>query len=338
MGSRFFAAAVAALLLIASDAGAAEPVKLRIGWAQAPGHLAPLLDILATKHPDVFQHFAKSYVTEAIHFKGSTAQIQGIAISELEVAAFAPSSLALAITNAKLDVRVVSDVIQDGKPGYFDEPFLVLKDGPIKTIEDIRGKRIATNAMGSASDTAMRIMLRKHGIADNEFTSIEIDFVNMPAMIEGGKVDLIGALPQFMGDLNATGKYRTLYTAGESRGPAQTVLWAMRADFIKANRPALVDFFEDHIRAMRWFLDPKNREEALAIAIEATKQKRTALEYAFTSADFYRSPDCVPVIEAAQREIDESVKLKILPKSVTLAPTYVDLSLIEEAKKRIDGT
>jgi sulfonate transport system substrate-binding protein len=323
-------------LLAALSSAQADPLKLRIGWAQA-GHLAPMLDVLPAKHPEVMPHFGKSYVTEAIRFAGSTPQIQAIAINELEIAAFASSSLALAITNADLDMRIVSDLLQDGRKGNFDEPYLVRKDGPIKTIEDLKGKRVATNAIGSASDTAMRIGLRKHGIADKDIVTVETSFTNMLPMIEDGKVDLIGGLPQTLKDIEATGHYRILFTAGEARGPAQTVLWAMRADFIKAHRPALVDFFEDHIRAVRWFLDPGNRDEALAITQQVTKQKREELEFFFTKDDFYRSPDALPDLDAAQNEIDESVKLGILPKGVALVPTYVDLSMVHDALLRIDG-
>ena len=159
----------------------------------------------------------------------------------------------------------------------------------------------------------------------------------MLPMIADNKVDLIAVMPQFEHQLDETGKYRTLFTMGQAVGPAQTVLWAMNADFIKAHRPALVDFFEDHIRAVRWFLDPKNRTEALAIAVDATKQKPEDLAYAFTTKDFYRSPDCMPNMKAAQDEIESSVKLGVIPKEVKLEPTYVDLSLIKEAKQRIDG-
>src|ERR1700722_138476 len=245
MLGRFLAvvATLIATILAVAPAKADGPMRLRIGWAQAPGHLAPLLDILVKKQPDLFAHYGKSYTAEAVRFNGSTPQIQAIAVGELEIAAFAPSSLTLAITNANLDVRVVSDVIQDGRPGSYDEPYIVRKDGPIKTVEDLRGKRIATNAIGSASDNAMRMMLRKHGIQDAEFTTIEANFANMFAMIEDGKVDLIAGLPQYLHEIDATARYRTLYTAGDARGPAQTVLWAMRADFIAAHRAALVDFF-----------------------------------------------------------------------------------------------
>ena len=335
------AASAAALIAIASVAGipaqAQTPVQINVGWAQAPGHLAPLLDVLAQKHPEIMPHDSKTYVAKAVRFAGSTPQIEAMAANELEVAAFAPSSLALAITNAHLNVRVVADVIQTGTHGYFDQPYMVLKDGPIKNVADVKGKRIATNAIGSASDAAMRVMLHKHGVEDSQFTTVEANFANMVSMIEQNKVDLIAVMPQFEHRLDEAGKYRTLFTMGQAIGPSQTVLWAMREDFIEAHRPALVDFFEDHIRAVRWFLDPKNRDEALAIAEQVTKQSPADLAYAFTKKDFYRSPDAVPNIKAAQDDIEQAAKLHVIPKAVMLEPTYVDLSLMEEAKRRIDG-
>ena len=108
----------------------------------------------------------------------------------------------------------------------------------------------------------------------------------------------------------------------------------MRADFIAAHRAALVDFFEDHLTALHWFLEPEHHGDAVAIAAEVTKQKPDELQYFFTHDDFYRDPDGMPNLVAAQKEIDDSVRLGILKQGIKLAPDYVDLSLIEEAQKR----
>ena len=259
--------AAAAVIGALGAAGAvqADPLKIRVGWVQTPGHMAPVIEALSKKHPEIFKHLGQSYAFDPIHFAGTTPQIQAQAIGELDIASQAPSALALAITNAHLDLRIVADVLQDGHPGSFSEYFVVKADGPIKKIEDVKGQKIATNTIGSASDSAMRAMFRKHGIQDADFTTVETSFSNMPAMLDGGKVDMIGVLPQFVKGIVDNDKYKVLFQAKDAVGQTQAVMWAMRADTIAAHRPAFVDFFEDHIRAVRWFLDPANHKEAVEI-------------------------------------------------------------------------
>ena len=334
---RILGAVLVASVFGVAVAAQADPFPIRIGWVQTPGHMAPVIEALGKKHPELFKHLGQSYTTLPTRFNGTTPQIQAQAIGELEIASQAPSALALAITNAHLDLRIVADVLQDGHDGYFSEDFVVKADGPVKTIDDVKGKRIATNTIGSASDSAMRAMFRKHGIQDADFTTVETNFANMPAMLDGDKVDMIGLLPQFAKGYTGNPKYKVLFRAVDAVGPTQGVMWAMRADTIAAHRAALVDFFEDHIRAVRWFLDPANHKEAIAICADVTKLPEENLEYAFTKADFYHSPDAVPDIGLVQQEIDEDVELKVLPKPVKVDPKYVDLSLIGEAKKRLDG-
>ena len=329
-------AALVGFGLAASSAAWADAFPIRVGWVQTPGHMAPIIEALGKRHPELFKHLGQSYQFLPVHFNGTTPQIQAQAINELEIASQAASALALAITNAHLDLRIVADVVADGHEGYFSEPFVVLADGPIKTIDDVKGKRIATNTIGSASDSAMRAMFHKHNVKDSDFTTVETSFSNMPAMLDGGKVDMIGVLPQFAGMLKDA-KYRVLFTARDAVGPTQAVMWAIRADVISAHRAAFVDFFEDHLRGRRWFQDSANHKEAVAICAEVTKLPENKLGYVFTKVDFYRSPDGVPDVALAQKEIDEAVALKVLPKPVKVAPQYVDLSLVEEAKKRVDG-
>jgi NitT/TauT family transport system substrate-binding protein len=334
---RAVAAVIAAGAIGLAATARAEPLTIRVGWVVTPGHLIPLIEELGKRQPALFKHLGKSYALQAVHFQGTTPEIQAQAIGELEIASLSTAAVALAITNAKLDERIVADVVADGMPGYFSEYFVVRADGPIQKIGDVKGKRIATNTIGSASDAAMRTMFRKSGIKDSDFTTVETNFANMPAMLEGGKLDMIGLLPQFAAGVIDNPKYKVLFTARDAVGPTQAVMWAMRAEMIAKHRPVFVDFMEDHIRAVRWLLDPKNRDEALAITSSVTKLPKEKLAFAFTKDDFYHSPDARPELESVQKEIDESVTLGVLKERVEITPKHVDLSLIEEAKKRIDG-
>ena len=331
--------AVAAALGVAAVAASAqaEPWTIRVGWATTPTHPQPLIDALQKRHPDLFHHFGKSYVAQGVRFQGSTPQIEALAINELEVAAFGPEALALAANNARLDVRMVADVFQDGVPGFASVTYVVRKDGPVRTVEDLRGRNVATNAIGSFGDSAMRIMLREHGLMDRDFTSVETNFANMPAMLDEGKVELINLVPQY-GYMLRQGKYRLLFTAQDGEGHIQAQLWAMRADVIAAHRPALVDFLEDHIRAMRWLLAPAHHAETVAIAAEVTKAKPETLGYMYTTDDSFHAPDARPDVAATQHALDVELKFGLIQQGLAVAPNSVDLSPVEDANKRIGGS
>jgi NitT/TauT family transport system substrate-binding protein len=316
----------------------ADPVKLRVAWVDTPSQLTPLREALAAQHPEIFPHLGKTYTFEPVHFAGSPPQISALASGDLEIGALGASSLALAITNAHLDMKIVGDVIQDGLPGHFNAYFTVKKDGPIKRIEDMKGHRAAINAQGSPVWIELHVALARHGLTDKDYTVIEAQFPNMFAMIEADKVDVVPVIsPKLAAAFDATGRYKKLFIASQEIGPNQAAMWAMRADFIAAHRAALVDYFEDAMRASRWFLDEKNHAAAITIAEQVTKQPRDTIDYAFTSADVGRSPDLVPNIKAVQEEIDTALDLKLLPAGVTVAPDHTDLSMIEEAKRRLDG-
>src|ERR1051325_5071180 len=119
--------AAAMLTVFGGMAGAsADPWAIRVGWVVTPGHLAPLIEELGKREPGLFKHLGKSYVMQTTRFQGTTPQIQAQAIGELDIPAFPTAAPALAITNARLDVRVVADVVADGMPGYFTENYVVL--------------------------------------------------------------------------------------------------------------------------------------------------------------------------------------------------------------------
>jgi sulfonate transport system substrate-binding protein len=331
------AVTAAAVLAGTAPAKAEQPWTIKIGYAPPPGHMQPIIDKLETVHPGLFHHLGKSYVDEGVHFRGSTPQIEALATGDLQIAAFGPEALALSVNNAHLDTRMVADVFQDGVPGYRSLTYVVLANSPIKTVEDLKGKRIATNAIGSLGDSAMRVVLHAHGVVDGDVTSVEVGFTNMPAMLMEHKVDLINLLPQFQHYVN-DGQFRPLFRAVDGEGRIEAELWAMRASVIAAHRPALVDFFEDRIRAARYLLDPAHHDEVVKLIAEVTKGTPQQFAFAYTHEDSYHSPDLIPDVRGTQRAIDVEYKLGLIKKSLAVSPNYVDLSLLEDAAKRLAGS
>jgi NitT/TauT family transport system substrate-binding protein len=181
-------------LLLAGTAGA-EPIKIRVAYVVPVANWAPLLE--AKK--DLAKHWGKSYVMEAVRFQGTPPMITALANNEIEIGDLAYSSFGLAVQNAGLDdLRVIADEFQDGVPGYYSNEFFVRKDSGIGKIEDLKGKVIAINAIGSGVDIAMRAALKKHGLVDKkDYTVIEAPFPTMAALLKDKKADLISAVLPF---------------------------------------------------------------------------------------------------------------------------------------------
>src|SRR5947199_1681869 len=183
---KFALAAMAAVVTFGQ--ASAEPVKIRMAWVAPVSNWASI--VLEKK--DLARHLGQSYTVEAVRFAGTPPMMTAIAAGELEIANLAYSTFPLAVQNANMDdLRVIADEFQDGVTGYATNEWAVLKDSPIKKIEDLKGKVIATNAAGSAVDIAARAMLKKHGLeANRDYTIIEAPFPTMKAMMKEKKADL----------------------------------------------------------------------------------------------------------------------------------------------------
>ena len=325
------------LLSLAGTAAAQQPVKIRAAYVVPVANWASIV----FEKPGLARHNGKSYSFEAVHFQGTPQMITALANNELEVADLAFASLAIAIQNAGMnDLRVIADEFQDGVEGYYTDEFFVLKDSPVKTVKDLKGKVVATNVAGSAVDIIMRAMLKKNGLDDRKDVNvIETAFPNMKATLLSKKADAIPGVIPFSFDPELRNATRVLFTQKEVVGRTQMIVWAARSGFLQKNRAAMVDFMEDVIRAVRWYLDPANHKEAVEIAARVSKRPAAAFDkWLFTkqgqNGDYYHDADMKPDLKALQSNIDLQHQLGLVKASLDVAK-HSDLSVIEEAAKRL---
>src|SRR5579871_229184 len=332
LAAAFAVTLLGASLLGASAARADNPVKIRLSYVVPIANWASML----VEKKDLAKHLGKSYQLEITRFAGTPPMITALAAGELEIADLTYPTLPIAIQNAGMDdLRVIADEFQDGNPGFYSNEFMVLADGLIKRVEDLKGKAVATNAAGSAVDIAMRAMLRKHGLEDKrDYTTVEAPFPTMRAMLAEKKVDLVPAVLPFSLDPELRKVGRALFDTKDAVGVSQFSIWVARKSFIDKNRAALTDFMEDSLRIVRWYLDPANHKEAMEISGRITKQPADRFAWVFTNEDNYRDANMMPDMAALQRNVDLTRDLGFIKASFDVNK-YADLSVVQEAAKRL---
>jgi sulfonate transport system substrate-binding protein len=332
MRMRCVVSVVLALAVSGGTALAQQPVKIRAGWVTTPASLIPLI----FAKPGLAKHKDKSYTFEPVYFAASPLQITALTNNELDIAALGYSSLPLAVLNAGLsDLRILADEIQDGVPGSYATPYWVRKDSGINRIEDLKGKVVATNGLGSGVDIIMRSTLLKHGLeAKRDYTIIEAPFPTHKAVLKERKADLVVTALPFTYDPEMIDMGKILFDARASFGPVALSFWVARKGFVDKNRAALTDLLEDYVVALRWYLDPANHKEATEILGGFLKRPPASFEgWLFTNRDFHRDRDGKPNLKALQANVDKVHELGFT-KSTVPVDTLADLSLVEEAVKR----
>jgi NitT/TauT family transport system substrate-binding protein len=331
---RYALIALGLALVFGPGAASADPVKIRTSYVVPVSNWAAWL---ATK-PDLMTHQGKSYVTETTRFQGTPPMITALASGDIEIGDLGFSSLAFAIQNAGIsDLRIISDDFQDGVPGNYSDEFFVLNDSGIKTVADLKGKVIGTNAGGSAIDIAMRAMLRKNHLDDKkDATFVEAAFPNMKSMLAEHKIDLLPGVLPFSLDPELRAMAHPLFVQKDAMGQTQMIVWTARASFIQKNRAAMVDFMEDALKVLRWYSDPNNHADAIKLLSDMSKIPPERLDsWLFVKGkDYYRSPNGLPNIQALQANVDEQKQLGFLNTDIDVGK-YTDLSLVKEAAARI---
>jgi NitT/TauT family transport system substrate-binding protein len=326
----------AAWSVFASSTLMAEPLRLRIDWSVIPGQFAPLIPTVPNYAPNVYRHYGKSYVVEPIRLQGGGATLTALAADQIEVAgALSPQALVLGVVEAKLNMRVIGQVITTELPGYQATRFWVRKQD-IKSIADLRGKVIAVNARGANVDSAAHIVMARAGMQEpKDYQIVEVRFPAMIPTLESRKADAVPLVPPFDRMAMRNPELAPLFSVGDAFGPVETLMFGAKAEFVAKNRAALVDFLEDNIRMRRWMTDPNTRMQAVKQLSDTTKIP--ASEYAdwvYTHDDYYYHPQALVNAERLQGNIGTLKEVGVVPAAIDAKP-YIDMTLAEEAAARI---
>jgi NitT/TauT family transport system substrate-binding protein len=327
-------AAMAGSVPFSATRAKAAPLPMRVGWVSSPPSLVPVM--FAKK--ELGRNNGKTYELKSVYFAGSSTGITAMQAGELDIVNLNFLTLPVAVQNAGLaDLKVIAAENEDGVGDNFTMKFWVKADSSIKTVQDLKGKVLATIGRGSGVHLGLLAMLAKAGLEENrDYTLIESPFPTMKGLLKGGKADLIVTTVGFASDPELESFARTLFTLKDAfGGPSALSFWAARAKFIAEYRGPLVDFLEDAVRATRWYTDPANRDEAIGYISAQSKLPQQALQgWLFRPGqDFYRDPKLFVNPQILQSNVDMIKQLGVIKENFN-ASSHVDLSPLQEALAR----
>ena len=185
-------------------------------------------------------------------------------------------SLALARQQG-FDVKLVPPTLDDKKTPPGQTASLVKRDGPVKAVTDLKGKRIGVNVINSVNWMYDRAFLRKNGLDPAEVTYVEVPFPSMIDALMRDSVDAVVAVPPFHQIAINSGQARALgYPLSDVQPGLHIAAYGASTKWLEAN-PNTVKAFT---RAMRKSIEylRANPTQAKDLIAEFTKAKRDLVE------------------------------------------------------------
>ena len=160
-------------------------------------------------------------------------------------------------------------------------PYALIAKPSIKEIKELKGKTIMIDGPKGITKIYVERMLAKNGIKANEFDPLYAGATAARfSALESGAIDATVLLPPFNFYAETAG-FKTLgltidYTPElPFSGAVVNTKWAA------GNGDLLDKLLDVHNSSMAWFLDEKNRDAAIAVMVEASKQKREDIAKAY---------------------------------------------------------
>jgi ABC-type nitrate/sulfonate/bicarbonate transport system substrate-binding protein len=316
-------AAIASLILISGSA-AADEALVRVNTFPTARSLPFYVGIEKGI-------FAKHGIKLELEFtENSKSQREGLAGGKFEVVHSAVDNALAMIEVAKIDVVIVS-----GGDGGTNE-FIVGKG--VDGFAGVRGKALVVDAPNTAYALQGIKMLAKQGLrvdADYKLNPVGNGPHRLEAMMKGGdNAAAIMNLPFSAQAIEAGMK--SLGRVNDMLGPYQAGGAFVLRSWAKAHPETLQNYLAGYIDSLRWVVDKKNREEAIALLMDKRKLSRSLATRSYDlmiEPGFGFNPDA----KLSPEGFDNVLKLR---QEVEGGPApnpakYLDLSYYEGALRQL---
>ncbi len=309
---------IVALAVLSSAAAWSVPAiaqeVIRVGWS-IPAEEAKYWMM---KRPAEFPQIGSKYKIEWVQFQGTSPIMQAFSANAVDCGTQTPLSIGQGLIEAKIQTSVIAQHVSENA-NSFSVYWAVKEDSPIKSVKDLKGKRIGLSVLGAGVYAPMIEILQKNGLnPKTDVKLVETGFAPSEDAIRSGRVDA-GVLNQpFAARAEAKGGLRKLFSVADQQADFVHILEACRKDFVDKNPELVKAYVRDLTTAMGKVMG--NRAETLKVVSEVTRAPISVLDtYLLKANDFARDPGAAPNFPAIQRLLNSFTEAGLMSQKLDVA-------------------
>lgn len=194
------------------------------------------------------------------------------------------------------------------------EALVVPKDSPLKTVAELRGKKVALNK-GSNVHYLLVKLLERHGLKYSDIQPVFLPPVDARAAFERGAVEAWVIWDPFLAAVEKQVGARIL---ADGRGVVNNYAYYLAERGYAAKNPQVIQtLFDDTVQQARWL--KANLPEAARLIAPLQGLDVAVVELALQRYGFGVAP-LTPAVAAEQQKIaDTFFELKLIPKPIRIA-------------------
>jgi NitT/TauT family transport system substrate-binding protein len=244
-------------------------------------------------------------------------------------AAYFLAPLAMDLSDKGIPVKIVALGHRSGAV------IMVKQDAPIKTMSDLRGKRVAIPSRFAVDYLFVRRLLKQHDMSVTDVELVEMNPPDMPAALYAGAVAAYATGEPFGAVAEKAGYARPLYMTRDVWPNYICCVLTVQEELIKTDR-ALVQQLVNYVMASGSWLEASLANRSLAADIAAApnffNQKPEVLKYVVSNP-----PDRVTYgdLRVIRAEFEELMQLSIEAGTIARPipyEKYVDESFIQQVQ------
>lgn len=327
--ARLGALALALVLVLSAGASAQRPLT-RIRVVSVPVMIYSPLFVAAERG-----YFAEQGIE--IVFESQPGGVQAFTPVAAGHAEVAVTGLGSALFNAaarRLDFKVVAPAHTERPP--VATPLVISKrawdSGAIKSVADLRGRRVSVNVAGSATEFWLNAALNRGGLTMGDVEMVAVNFPDVPAALQSGAI-AAGMLGEPLATLaERQGLIHRLSTDFINGVQVTAVIYS--GAFVRERRELAVRWMVGYLKAVREIERLGFRNDAIAAVVE--KYTRVPADVVKQAARPYYEPNGRVNLNDFARLQEFFKKRGALTYQRLIDPrTFVDQTIVRDALARL---